>query len=330
MTDPAETAGTAGTVLVTSRSFGTGRVDVAGHLDAAGLRPVRGSVVHDLAELRPLLADAVGWIAGTAAVTGEHLDAAPRLRVVARYGVGVDAVDVAAASRRGVVVTNTPAANTTAVADLTLALALAVLRNVVEASGAVRAGDWSVRRGRELGALTVGLVGLGRIGLAVAARLRGFGCTVVGHDPYADADVGRTVGVEPVALRDLLMTADLVSLHCPGGTVRIDDGALARVRPGAVLVNTARADLVDETAVARALRDGRLGGYGADMVAGEAGSDSPVLAPDLADRVVVTPHLGAQTVDAVDRMGAGAVRAVVDVLAGRTPESAVVSTGAVR
>lgn len=321
MTDPAET------VLVTSRSFGTGRVDVAGRLRAAGLRPLRGPVAHDLAELRPLLADAVGWIAGTAAVTDEHLAAAPRLRVVARYGVGVDAVDVAAASRRGIVVTNTPAANTTAVADLTLALMLAVLRGVVEASGAVRAGDWSVRRGRELGALTVGLVGLGRIGQAVAARLRGFDCTVVGHDPYADTDVVRRAAVEPMALHDLLATVDLVSLHCPGGTVLIDDTALGRVRPGAVLVNTARADLVDEAAVAHALRDGRLGGYGADMVAGEAESGSPVLAPDLADRVVVTPHLGAQTVDAVDRMGAGAVRAVVDVLAGRPPESPVATAG---
>ncbi|PRX97265.1 NAD(P)-dependent oxidoreductase [Allonocardiopsis opalescens] len=318
------TGGRAGaTVLVTPRSFGRGAAPVEEELRRAGLRVVRGPASHDLAELRPLLAEAAAWIAGTAPVTEAHLAAAPRLRVVARYGVGVDAVDRAAAARRGVAVTNTPAANADAVADLAVALLLAALRHVAAGDRDVRSGAWTARRGRELGALTLGLAGFGRVGRAVAARARGFGCRVLAHDPAVPGAEVRALGAEPVGAADLPARADAVSLHLPGGTRVVDADWLAAARPGAVLVNTARADIVDEEAVAAALRSGVLGGYAADTLAHEASpgaaTASPLLAADLADRVVVTPHLGAQTVEAVDRMGAGAVRNVLDVLAGRAP-----------
>lgn len=310
------------TVLVTSRSFGSGDRDVERELVDAGLRPRRGSVVHDVDDLAPLLADAVAWIAGTAPVGDEHLALAPRLRVVARYGVGTDSVDLTAAARRNIVVTNTPAANSTAVADLAVALLLAVLRGLIPNAAAVRRGRWDVHRGREVGALAVGLVGLGRTGAATAARLRGFGATVLGHDPYVTGPVEHVRTVD--GLDELLGAVDVLSLHCPGGTLVVDDALLARTKRGLVLVNTARAELVDEHVLAKALRDGRLAGYAADTVAGEAAAyDSPLFDDDLADRVVITSHLGAQTVDAVDRMGTGAVQAVLDVLAGRTPLTAV-------
>jgi D-3-phosphoglycerate dehydrogenase len=309
------------TVLVTSRSFGSGQVPVEQRLSAAGLRVVRGSTVHELSELRPHLADAVGWIAGTAPVTANHLDAAPRLRVLARYGVGVDNVDLAAASARGVVVTNTPAANSDAVADLAVALLLAALRGLPAGDRAVRAGSWQVRRGRELGLLTLGVLGLGRIGQGVARRVRGFGTTVLGHDPFLDPARFTELGVRPVESGELARTCDAVTLHAPGGRLLVDRAWLAQAKPGLLLVNTARADLVDEQAVADALRSGRLAAYAADTLTTESGHDSsPLLAPDLADRVVLTPHLGAQTTEAVDRMGATAAGCVLDVLAGRTPE----------
>jgi D-3-phosphoglycerate dehydrogenase len=316
-----------GTVLVTSRSFSSGVQDLVGTLRAAGLDVVRGPAGHDLPALREPLAQAVGWIAGTGPITAEHLAHAPRLRVLARYGVGVDAIDLPAAAARGVVVTNTPGANSDAVADHALALLLAGLRDVSGGDRRVRIGDWSVRRGRELGSLTVGVLGFGRIGQGVARRLAGFGTTVLAHDPFLDDERIRAAGAEPVSADELPARCDAVSLHAPGGRRVVDAGWLARAREGLLLVNTARADLIDEVAVAAALRSGRLTGYAADTLAAEGhDTDSPLLADDLADLVVITPHSGAQTVEAVDRMGAAATADLLAVLAGTTPTHPVTST----
>lgn len=308
------------TVLVTSRSFSTGSIDHISSLASAGLQVVHGQAKHDLDALRDSLALAVAWIAGTGPVTGGHLAAAPRLRVLARYGVGVDAVDLAAASARGVVVTNTPGANTEAVADHSIALLLAVIRHVTAGDRNVRAGDWTARRGRELGALKLGIVGFGRIGHAVARRLEGFGTTVLAHDPYVTDYDMRSLTVQPASLEDLAEQCDAVSLHAPGGHCVVDMRWLERVRPGLVLVNSARADLVDETAIAAVLRSGHLGGYAADTLSTQ-NSDmlSPLLADDLANRVVITPHIAAQTVEAIDRMGAAATADVLAVLSGVPP-----------
>jgi D-3-phosphoglycerate dehydrogenase / 2-oxoglutarate reductase len=316
---------TAPVVLVTSRSFGTGTAPVESRLSAAGLRVVRGSTAHDPAALAPVLAETVAWIAGTAPVRREHLAAAPRLRVLARYGVGVDGVDLAACNEYGVVVTNTPAANSDAVADLTIALLLAGLRGLCAGDRSVRDGSWRARRGRELGRLTLGVVGLGRVGRGVVARARGFGTTLLGYDPFVAPQRIAELGVRPVAdLAELGRAADAVSLHAPGGRRLVDESWLAAAKPGLLLVNTARADLVDEAAVAAALRSGRLAAYAADTLATEKSTvGSPLLAADLADRVVFTPHLGAQTTESIDRMGSIAVTCVLDVLAGRTPEALV-------
>jgi len=314
------------TVLVTSRSFSSGFRDLVHELGAAGFTVLRGPADHDLDALREPLGAAVGWIAGTGPVTAAHLELAPQLRVVARYGVGVDAVDLTAAARHGVAVTNTPGANSAAVADHAVALLLASLRGVAAGDRRVRAGDWSVRRGREIGSLTVGLLGFGRIGQGVARRLAGFGATLLAHDPFLDPDAVRAAGAEPVTADELPRRCDAVSLHAPGGRPVVDAGWLARARPGLLVINTARADLVDEAAVAAALRGGRLAGYAADTLAVEntgnirnAAAASPLLADDLAEAVVITPHTGAQTVEAVDRMGAAATADLLAVLAGDEP-----------
>ncbi|WP_420120162.1 NAD(P)-dependent oxidoreductase [Nakamurella sp.] len=317
---------TAPTVLVTARSFGTGRRDLAADLSADGIRVLRGPADHRT--LAPLLAEVDAWIAGTGPVTDEHLAAAPRLRIVARYGVGVDAVDLVAAARRGILVTNTPGANSGAVADHAIALLLAALRGVTAGDKRVRGGSWTVgERARELGSLTVGVVGFGRIGRGVAARLRGFGCRVLATDPFVPADAVAAAGAEPVAPEAIAETCEVVTLHAPGDAVVVTQAWLAAAPPGLVLVNTARAALVDEAALAGALRAGRVAAYAADTLVAEGGFESPLLAADLADRVTVTPHTAAQTVEAVDLMGLGAVTAVRAVLAGADPDPAVTVVG---
>lgn len=307
-------------ILVTSRSFSDGDLDLVARATHAGHRIMRGPSHHDLAEMRPLLHGADAWIAGTGPVTDEHLAAAPKLKIIARYGVGYEAVDLDAAASRGIPVTNTPGANANAVADHALALILAALRTIPDGDRRVRAGDWSVRRGRELGAATVGIVGFGRIGQGVAKRLSGFAPRILASDPFLPADVVRGAGAGAVDLDELFRTADVITLHAPGGQRLVDADRLAGVRPGTVLVNTARPDLVDEAALASALRDGTLAAYAADTLDGDtAAGDSPLLAADLADRVIVTPHLAAQTTQAVDNMGSVSLDDVIAVLRGDEP-----------
>lgn len=309
-----------GVVLVTSRSFSEGDLDLVERAAIAGHRILRGPAHHDLEELRVLLHGADAWIAGTGPVTAEHLAAAPRLKVIARYGVGTEAVDIAAAQRRGIPVTNTPGANADAVADHAVGLMLAALRFVPDGDRRVRDGDWGVRRGRELGAATVGIVGFGRIGQGVARRLSGFGCRILAADPFLSPDAVRAHGAEPADIDDLFRRADVISLHAPGGQLLVDAGRLGHVRRGTIIVNTARGDLVDEAAVADALHDGTLAAYAADTLDGDtAAHASPLLADSLADRVIVTPHLGAQTTQAVDNMGALSLDDVIAVLRGHEP-----------
>jgi D-3-phosphoglycerate dehydrogenase / 2-oxoglutarate reductase len=309
-------------VLVTTRSFSSGSYDALGALAAVGC-VVRRHAAHELDTISEDLAVATAWIAGTAPVTAEHLDRAPHLRIVARYGTGVDAVDLDAAARRGVVVTNTPDANTDAVAELAVALILAALRDLTAADRRVRTGDWSVERGRELGSCTVGIVGLGRIGRGVAKRLAPFGCRLIGHDPWLLEQEARAAGAQPVALEALTAEADIVTLHAPGGSTIVGADWIARSKPGQILVNAARASLVDELAVAAALRDGRLGRYASDTLSTESGATSPLLDPALEQVTILSPHAGAHTREAVDRMGRGAVEAVLALLGGGTPGNVV-------
>ena len=274
----------------------------------------------DAAALAHLAADADGLILGLDRCDASVFAAAPRLRAIARYGVGTDSVDLDAARRHGVTVTNTPGANTIAVAELTLALILALARDLPTAVCAARAGHWQRTRGWELAGKTLGLIGLGQIGRAVAERARCFGMTVVGHDPYAPAPDG----VELLELAALWPRCDVISLHV-GLDERtrhlIDAAAIARCKPTAVIVNTARGGLVDENALAEALRTGRLAGAAADAFEHEPPEASPLLA---LPNFFATPHLGATTREATRRMGVAAATDIVAVLTGGEPLHAVV------
>ncbi len=233
-------------------------------------------------------------------VDAEALARADGLKVVGRAGVGLDNIDVEAATERGVLVMNTPGANATATAEHTWALLLALCRQVPAADASVRRGEWERKRfvGFQLAGKTLGVIGLGRVGRLVAARGRGFGMQAIGCDPYLAADAATEINVELADLERVLAEADVLTLHVPltdetRGLIGAD--ALERMKPGALLVNAARGGLVDEGAVADALADGRLAGAAFDVYADEPPAGSPLLA---APNVVLTPHLAASTSEA--------------------------------
>lgn len=266
----------------------------------------------------------------TERVDDEVLDAAgPQLRVVANMAVGYDNVDVAACAARGVTVTNTPDVLTDATADLTWALILAASRRLGEGERLVRAGAWSGWRpgqllGMGLGGKVLGVLGMGKIGFAVARRAPAFGMDVRYHNrtPRADAE---EVGAVWVPLEELFGTADVLAVTAPSTPEThhiVDEAALARMKPTAVLVNTARGPLVEEAALVEALRAGRLRAAGLDVYEHE-----PSLAPGLAtlDNVVLLPHLGSATEEARAAMVNLACENIVAVLAGRPPITPVAS-----
>jgi D-3-phosphoglycerate dehydrogenase len=263
-------------------------------------------------------ADAILARLGT--VTRRVIEAAPRLRVIARHGVGVDAVDLEAATVRGIVVTTTGAINAAAVAEYTFALLLALARKVVPADAGMRRGAWSRDPlvGMELDGKTLGIVGLGAIGQRVARQALGFGMRVIAHDP--NVPTPPDAGIRMVSLVELLASADIVTLHTrftPGTAKLIDAATLAAMRPNALLVNTARGELVDEAALTAALRNGGLAGAALDTFAEEPlSAESPLRAMP---NVVLSPHVAGQTAEAVVKVGLAAADAILDELAGRRP-----------
>lgn len=303
-------------VVVTPRSFGMHdpllRRALEGTVGEVRYRP--GPLSAD--ELAAELADADGLLAGLDEVSAAVFERAPRLRVVARYGAGVDRVDLDAAARHGVTVTVTPGANANAVAELTVALVLALARPLVQGRERARAGEWPALSGIELAGRTLGLLGVGRIGSLVAAKAHGLGMHVLAHDPYVE----RAPDVELVPLGELAERSDVISLHAPltdetRGVV--GDAFLARVRPSAVLVNTARGELVDEDALVRALDEGRLRGAALDVLAQEPPrTGHPLLGRD---DVLVTPHIGPHTAEATTEMGRIALEELLAVLQGLPP-----------
>jgi D-3-phosphoglycerate dehydrogenase len=262
-----------------------------------------------------------------APMTAEVIGALPECRIIARYGVGVDTVDVEAATRQGILVSNVPDYCVDEVSDHTLALALALLRGVTRFDRAVREGRWSPWDAGPLDRLrgrAFGVVGFGRIGRAVAARAGAFGFRLFATDAYLPADVIRAAGVEPRSLDDLLAEADVVSLHLPltaESRHLIGADQLARMRPGAILVNTARGPLVDGAALEAALAASRLGGAALDVIETEppAAGAALVHRPD----VVVTPHAAFYSEESLAELRRKTVEQVVAALGGDTPPYAV-------
>jgi len=277
----------------------------------------------DLAELRAAVAEADAVVTGGGAFDAETFAAMRRCRVVVSCSVGLDRVDLAAASARGIMVCNMPDLCTDEVADHAMALLLACNRKVVRLANRVRGGIWDralLEPMPRLRGSTAGLLGFGRIGQAMAERCRGFGMKVVAYDPYLPAEVARERGVELLELAELLASADVVSCHLPHleSTHHLIGEAQCRaMKPSAYFVNTSRGKVVDEAVLIRALRAGWIAGAGLDVLEQEpAAPDNPLPAME---QVIVTPHAAGFSDEVVDRIPRLAFEEVMAVLNGRTP-----------
>ena len=313
-------------VLITPRSLqpreGKHHPEV-GRLLQAGLHPVypEGQGPFSAEAMARLVPGACAAIIGLDAFDGRVVEAGTALRVVARYGAGYDRVDVAACTARGIPVTNTPDANTKAVAEYTLALMLAAARHVPEHHMRALAGRWEPVRGLELSGRRLGLIGLGRIGQEVARRAGAFGMSLGYYDVLRKPPaIEESLGVRYMSFEDLLAWAEIVSLHAPyqaGSPPLLGAREFAMMRPGTLLVNTARGELIDEEALVCALREGHLAGAALDVFSHEP---LPASHPFLtAPNLLLSPHAGAHTAEAVRRMAEAAVDGVLDVLGGRRP-----------
>lgn len=325
-------------VLVSTRYF-----DAASErrLVAAGCAVVRTGLPDDVQDdaLSPerideLLDGVAGWIVGTAPVTRALLAAHPGLRIVARRGVGYDAVDVGAVRDLGRTLTIAPGGNEPAVADHALGMMLALAKRLREGHLALQADSWSPLVGTELYGKTVGLVGLGRIARTVARRLVGFDGAIIACDPKARPETADEARARLVDMDELLSRSDYISLHLPltPETRRlIDAAALARTKRGVIIVNTARGGLIDETALADALDAGHVGGAGLDVFEGEADSAlRPSILRLLAHpRAIVTAHAAGSSAEGLARTNAIAAQCVIDVLNGVAPPApCIVARGA--
>jgi D-3-phosphoglycerate dehydrogenase len=309
-------------LLVTPTSYGKNDPRLKTELEA-----LVGEVIYNptgkplsSGEVAKLLPGVDGYIAGLDAIDANALEAADRLKVIARYGVGVDSVDLAAAQAKGIVVTNTPGANSVSVAELALGLMLALARQIPEAVDAVHQGKWPRYTGISLEGKVIGILGLGAIGKQLARRLAGFDCQILAFDPYADANFARENHVELANMDEVICQADFVSLHLPllpETRGLVNDDFLGKMKKGSFLINTSRGEAVDEAALLKALQSGHLKGAGLDaFVVEPPDPQNPLLA---LPQVIVTPHLGAQTDGATSNMGWFAMRDCLAVLRGETP-----------
>ena len=302
-------------VLIATRSFGSTSQKPWDVLAEANCELIRADMQQKMTEerLSELLADVDGAIVGVVPLTARVLDHAPKLKVIAAHGVGVDHVDLQAAARAGVIVANCPGANDQAVADLTIGLMISLARQIPLVDQDVRSGKWGRYEGSELWKKSVGLIGLGRIGRGVARRALGFDMQVLAYDPYVDDQQARAIGVRMASLDEVITVADFVSLHTPLTEETrhlIGKQQLEQMKPSAFLINTARGGLIDEEALYGALVGGKLAGAGLDAFAVEPPVGSPLLG---LKNVVLTPHIGAHTKEAIERVGMLAAQNVVHV-----------------
>lgn len=297
-------------LVISTSSFDMDNNPYIQRLLTAGMQVIGNSYARKLTEeeIAGLLGtDTVGMIAGIEPLTERVFASAKSLRVVARCGAGLDSVDLAAAQRHNIAVSNTPEAPSQAVAELTLGLMLTALRRICQTDRLLRAGEWPRMQGQLLAAQVVGIIGLGHIGKRVARLCRAFDARVVAHDPYIDQSPD---GVELISLERLLAEANVISLHLPysAGTHHLlNAAAFARMQPGAVVINAARGGLIDETALGEALTCGKLG-----MAALDVFEQEPYRGPLLkCDNIILTSHVGSLARESRQRMEAEAAENLV-------------------
>lgn len=266
------------------------------------------------AELKEMIKDCNGYIAGLDYVNEEVLEGANKLQVISRYGAGYDRVDLKAADKKDIIVTNTPGSNANAVADLALALILSIARKVPLLDQKTKAGEWVRSTGVELAGKTIGILGLGAIGKNVAKRAQGFGMKVIAYDPFINLQYTKENDIEPVSLDYLIKNSDVISLHLPINEETrniISYKELEAMKDHVILVNTSRGGLVNEEAAIEYIKNGKLGGLGLDAFENEPCDN---YAKFQFDNVVLTPHTGAHTVEATENMAIMAVENLIKVL----------------
>ncbi|MGD9044530.1 MAG: phosphoglycerate dehydrogenase [Desulfobacterales bacterium] len=312
------------TVLVETRPFSAYNPAPMNALKNSGMRIIdlRGSGIED-DDFVKALKQADALLCGNDLYVNEDLlRLAPKVRVIAKLGVGLDTVDIDAATRHGAIVFNTPGANNQAVADHTFALILSLARKILYCDRSLRKKRWEQTKimGVEIWQKTIGIIGLGAIGRCVALRAKGFQMKVVAHDPYWPEEFADQQGIEQMPLDELLKVADIVSIHVPltpENKGLINARAFKLMKSTAFLINAARGAIVDESDLYQALRNGEIGGAGLDVFEKEPPTDSPLLE---LDNVVLSPHTAAFTHEAIDNMCMGVVDQLIDYYQGGRPE----------
>ena len=305
------------TILITTSSFGKNEPellqilrnhDLEYHLNPLSQKLSESEITELIEKHQP-----IGMIAGVEPLTRKVLEKAKNLKVISRAGIGVDSVDLQAAKDLGIVVTNTPDAPTIPVAELVMSMILSLLRSMHISDASIRQGSWKRPMGRLLQGKTVGIIGCGRVGSYLAGLLSSFGCTILGCDPF----VNKSDNFSMANLEEILSDADIISLHIPYNQENhhfINAKRIQSMKKGALLINTARGGLIDETAAYEALKSGKIAGLGLDAYECEPVTDSPLVSMD---NVISTPHTGAHTNEAISGMGMMAVENLIAVLSGK-------------
>ena len=309
-------------VLVTPTSYAKDDPSLRTDLEAEVGEVVYNTLGRPLTstELVQIIGGFDGYIAGLDSIDRSVIELADRLKVIARYGVGVDNVDLDAALSKGIVVTNTPDANSDSVAELTVGLMVALARNILTAAQATKSGAWPRLEGVALKGKVVGLYGLGRVGKQVAAILAGFGCSLLAYDLCPDTGFAQKVGIKIVSKDELISQSDFLSFHLslsPDTHHLVNAEFFSRMKSGAFLINTSRGELIDEAALFDALQDGRLRGAALDVFSQQP--PVPNLPLLTLPQVIATPHMGAHTDGATRAMGRGALNDCLAILRGEAP-----------
>lgn len=303
-------------ILVTPRSLTTAGHPALASLERAGYEVVfcTPGVQPDEAELLRILPGCIGYLAGVEKISARVIETARDLKVIARNGVGIDNIDLEAARRAGIAIVRAEGANARGVAELTIALMLALTRSIPFSDACLKQADWQRRRGIELFGRTLGIVGCGCIGRHVAALALGLDMRVLACDPYPDESFSLGGSFEYADFPVLMAQSDVVSFHCPpprDGCPMVTRQTITAMKKGVYLINTARAGLMDEAALLDALEEGRVAGLGLDVFATEPPGRSPLIEHE---RVVATPHIGGFTDESISRAVDLAVRGMMDYL----------------
>jgi len=310
-------------VLVTPTSYGRYNQELKANLESRVGEVIYNSTGKPLTskQVASLLPGVQGYIAGLDQIDQAALAEADVLKVIVRYGVGYENVDLDTAREKGIIVSNTPGANSASVAELAICLLLMLARQIPAASRAVRVGDWPRLKGISLEGKTIGIIGLGAIGKLFALRLHGFKTNILAYDPFADQDFAQQHEIELVDIQTLTANSDFISLHCPVTTQTknmVDDAFIHVMKKGAYLINTARGELVVESALIKGLESGQVAGAALDAFQNEPPDiKNPLLS---FQQVIPTPHLGAQTDGSTNNMGKMALEECIRVLKGETPK----------